>query len=147
MEKKLNSLIGELAAQRNMALPTQDESGRFLLLLDGELAISLVQRADRIVLEGQVGPLPDEPGRAEALLERLLKARFARLKRRREILSIDPESGELVVSTELDAPALDLSGLEGALAALAGSLEYWREQLSHNAAPSRPSPAMRVLYP
>ena len=147
MENKLDTLIAELATQRDLSQPRQDEAGRFFLLLDGELELSLMQHADRIVIEGRVGPVPGDPVRAEALLARALKARFARLKRRSEVLSIDPENGELVVFIELAAPALALSGLERGLAALAGSLEYWREQLARDTAPVMPSPAMRVLYP
>ena len=147
MVNELDTLIAELAVQRGLEQPRQDAAGRFFLLLDGELELGLVQHGDRIVIEGRLGPVPSDPVRAEALLVRVLKDRFARLKRRREVLSIDPEDGELVLFIELAAPALALTGLERGLAALAGSLEYWHEQLARDTAPVMPSPAMRVLYP
>jgi len=147
MARELDSLITALAAHRVLATPERDEQGRFFLLLDGELEVGVLQHGDRIIIEAGVGPVPADPVRAEALLARVLQTGFARLKRRHEVMSIDPDGGGLVLFVEHPLRTMDLKGFERAIAMLAGGLEYWRALLNRDTAPVMSSPALQVLFP
>jgi hypothetical protein len=148
MAKEIERLIVELAQRRGFAAPRPDEVGCYFLLLDGSLEVRLFQTGDTLLLEAQVGPIPSDDENAEEVLVRVLRRQLARSGNKAESLSLDPESGDLILYRALPARLTALADLQKAIGDFANALEYWSKQLAGTPpAPGYAPPRATMLFP
>ena len=140
MAAELDNLVAQMAARADLDRPNRDDRGRFFFVFDGEHEIMLFQSGSTIYIEARVSPLPAERDNALDLLERCLKSQLARFKNKHEVLSIDPEDGQLALFRELPARTLSVADFEQVLGDFVNGLEFWSNQASGNLR-GGPSPA------
>ncbi len=147
MARELDALVSEFVARREVNQPDRDEQGRYFFVFDEELEVALFQSGDQVFLEGRIGEIPQDRNRAEQLLERSLHKHLVRLRDKREVLSIDPEDGHLVLFRQLPARLLDIIALEKALGEFTNGLEFWTSQFLQSPKPVMAPPPMHMLFP
>jgi len=147
MAKELDALMSEFTSRQRLNQPERDDQGRYFFVFDGDLEISLFQSGDRIFVEGYIGELPQERDSAEALLERMLHRHLARLRDKHEVLSINPEDGQLVLFRQLSARILDIRDLEKVLGEFINGLEFCSNEFLQVPKQTTAPPPMHMLFP
>ncbi|MCP3877874.1 MAG: type III secretion system chaperone [Sulfitobacter sp.] len=147
MASELESLLSVFTQQRGMVNPQCDGKGKYFFLFDGDLELCLFQTGDSIYLEGEIGPLPPDPVRTEAFLKERLRRNLARLGDRREVLSIDPDSGHLVLYRQLPARNLSSQDFDRAVEDFVNALSFWDSETEAVPRVVAAPPPMRMLFP
>lgn len=144
---RLESLMNDFAARRQLAPLTRDDEGRYHLRIDDRLDILLFQSGSRILLESSLGPVPqdDPPER----LMRILRLQLASLPELDDALTLEPAGETLILFKSLSTGAATLDDLEQALEGFINQLERWTRELSQQPRPSpaSPFPAMQMFFP
>ena len=147
MAGELDNLLTQFAERNSLAKPQADASGRYFLLLDGDLEVAVLQGGDCIYLEGRLEPLPADARKAEALLSHRLRLHLARLRDKHEVLSLEADSEDFVLFRQLSVRYLSINDFEQALEDFANSLEFWISRGSESAPLQAPPPTMQMLFP
>ena len=147
MAGELDTVLTQFAERHGLAKLRADASGRYFMLVDGDLEIALLQGGDRIYLEGRLEQLPSDQRKAEELLSHYLRLNLARLQDQQEVLCLEPDGDELVLFRQLPARALTINGFEQALEDFANGLEYWSSGATAADRPLAPPPTMQMLFP
>ncbi len=162
MSNELMALMAALAERRGWRSP-QAELGRYALVLDLNLELSLFQVDRLLYLEGWIAALPGSGPAREELLRRLLRLHLARIRDHGEVLTLadaepngadgaepaDPagDARQLMLYWCLDVTTLDLPAFEEALGSFASALDFWVRAAAQAPAPAGPPPGARMLFP
>jgi hypothetical protein len=166
MTNELTALMEALAARRGWPAP-QPAAGRYDLVIDLELELSLFQVDGDLYVEGQVMTLPRSGPEREALLRKLLGLQVARSRDHAEVLTLseqpagsnEPPGGPpgqtvqpreiagLVIYRRLPVAGLSLAAFEEALGAFANALSFWIRAAAQTPAPLAPPPGATMLFP
>ena len=147
MAGELDTIMTQFAERHDLKQLQADGGGRYFILLDGDLEIALLQGGDRIYLEGRLEQVPSDERKAEELLSQYLRLNLAQLQDKQEVLSLEPDSDELVLFRQLPARALSIAEFEKALEEFANGLEYWTSGVTAPVRPLAPPPMMQMLFP
>lgn len=144
---RLESLMNDFAARRQLAPLTRDDEGRYRLRVDDRLDILLFQSGSRILLESSLEPVSqdDPPER----LMRILRLQLVSLPELDEVMTLAPEGETLILFKGLSAGTATLNDLEQALEGFINQLERWTRELSQppRPSPASPFPAMQMFFP
>jgi Tir chaperone protein (CesT) family len=146
MANELESLTARFAQRHGLAEPRRDDAGQYHYVLDGEIEIAMFQHGDQILLEGRLGALPSPADRAGEILRLGLRRHLGRLRDHSEALTLDPDTGELMLYRRLQADQLDERDFESAIGALANGLASWK-LVADGATHPAPSPRGLVFRP
>ena len=147
MAGELDTLLAQFTERHGLTKAQIDDSGRYFMLLDGDLEVTVFQGGDRIYLEGHLESLPADQRKAEELLGHYLRLHLARLRSKQEVLSLEPGSDELVLFRQLPARSLTITEFEQALEDFANSLEIWINTVAEPAHTLAPPPSIQMLFP
>lgn len=139
----LEPLMTRFAARWNLDPLTSDAEGRYRLRIDGRLDVSLFQHGGEILLEGSLGPLPQEdpPDR----LMWMLRLQLGTMSGQEAVLALAPEDETLMLFSRLPAGGQTLVDLERALEGFINQLERWTRELSRHSPSSLTSPPIPTL--
>jgi hypothetical protein len=140
----IQNLVESLAQRLEMPVPASDENGAYTFVFDGMPVHCRSGPDQRLILWGGLGEIPPDPTQAEEQAREILKANLAWMKTRKEIVCIDPESGEMVLYLSLKIPDLDVDRFEEKIEGLVNSLEFWLERAKTFSAPA-PSPFTGIM--
>jgi len=146
MAGELDALAQQFAAGHDLRPPTRDEAGLYRFLIDGNLEITLFQHGNQIVIEGRLDPLPSGRNEAGAILEQNLRRHLGRLRDHQEVLSLDPESHQLVLFRQLAARRLTSADFDQAIGDFANGLAFWQNSSGPSTRPATP-PRQQVFRP
>lgn len=131
-QKNFNEILAALTAALGCEPLSPEEDGRVLFALDDNLGCALfpfdAEEAgnDGVMASLVVGPVP--PDNTELLWD-LLTGNYMGAEAGAGTLSIERESGMLVVSRPFDLP-IDAAAFVEAFASLAGAARAWRDRLA-----------------
>lgn len=87
--------IGALSATLGSPPPPPDDAGRYVFRFEDDLELRVFSVAGQPILEGVVQALPADAAECERLFRGLLRVSLARVKERREALTLDEDSKEI----------------------------------------------------
>lgn len=130
-------LMTQLVQRLGWEMPPQDAAGRSILSFDGDLNVALYpETRHRLLAEGVLFDLPEDPQQAEALAAKILQINLAGMRRRRQVLALDETQGRVILFRRFDSQAISLEKFETALADFIDDMEQFRAlgqpQRSHN---------------
>lgn len=148
MAGELGSLLSQWCATRQMAEPGRESDGRAFMVFDGLYEVALSQVGPTILLEAELGPVPERRDAAEALLETLLRMQLARAAEGEQTLSLS-EAGVLELSEQMEAGRLDRLRFEARLGAFVNATAAMSALMASEPAARAPMPPMatQVLFP
>lgn len=126
-----------------------DETGQFSLRFDDKLDVK-IRRLDSstVLLLAVVGHAPSSDVAARDYLERLLTRSLLHLKEDvKEVISLDSETGELLLQRTEDLHALTSHHVQECLEEFTNVAEEWTNYLTDADAAARPPAAMHLLMP
>ncbi|TDU70708.1 Tir chaperone family protein CesT [Prosthecobacter fusiformis] len=133
----LGEPVAQLCEELGIATPPPNEQGVFVIQVEGqELRFSLLNN-DRVYLLGVLGRVDEIAAQRQISRQALLTGcltlqavRFGKLGRE-EVLSIEPETDELILWHSLDGPDVSIPAFFQTAEALLNELEFWKNWLAH----------------
>jgi hypothetical protein len=146
---QVDKLMSDLWRRHGWTAPRADADGRYSLVVDAGMEISIFQVGRELFFESPVGRVPDDREARETLMSRMLRSQLARVGRRSDVLCLEPDGPGLVLYRRMPVSEVDLRVLEEALGAFANSVDFWsRESFGAGTKPTRTfQPAMRMWFP
>ncbi|MEO0763590.1 MAG: CesT family type III secretion system chaperone, partial [Pseudomonadota bacterium] len=129
--------------------PAVDADGRRFVVFDGLYELALFQLGEQLYLSAPIGALPVAREARQDALDHLLGLQMARAGHGAEVMSIEPDDGELMLFRTLPARHVTAASFEAALSSFVSTLEFWTKQLQRRSAGAeRPAPpALQIMYP
>ncbi len=123
-------LIHGFAERNGLGVIEPETDGSYRFVFDDNLPLQCIRASDELIVQSFLGALPadDQQACEEAL--RLLKINLAQIGSQQAILSLDPDSGELVLFTKLRMRGVSVVQFEEALEDYVNSLEFWVKTVS-----------------
>lgn len=136
----LEPLMQELQENLGIEYLTPNDSGEYAIEFDNwlEVHVSLLDRAT-VLLLSVVGRQPDDDFAAERYLEDVLRCGLAHYQQLRDVVSIEPESGDVQLRRAIDSDSLTANDLQAELEEFVNHVEYWTKHLDND---SSQSPAL-----
>lgn len=105
-----------------------DREGRFNLVFDDRLTVRCFPWGSKeMILSGTVVKVPDNEWQAEDTLKRLLKENLSKLSDPREVLSLERETGEIILYLQIALEGTTVEDLVGILENFVNRLEFWKK--------------------
>ncbi|MFH0787899.1 MAG: type III secretion system outer membrane ring subunit SctC [Pseudomonadota bacterium] len=105
-----------------------DQEGRFTLVFDERLPVHCFPWGrQEMILSGTVVRVPDNEMQAEDKLTRLLKKNLSNLSNPQEVLSLEKESGEIILYLRIALDGMGLYDFMGILENFVNRLEFWKK--------------------
>ena len=122
---------------RGLGLPARGPGadGRYPLVFDDELALSLTPGGGGALIEGEVAVLPTDPDVRERLLRGLLAHGAAAMAQGAEVVHLDGHGVTVLLSRRLVREECSLASLRQALSEFVSALEHWRGVAAPERAP------------
>ncbi len=140
----IEHLIGTFCKVVGIEPPEPDEDGARVLLFDRDYAVRCKPTGRGMLLvSGVAGRLPEGTRAMEDLARKLLKTNLARMFDQREVLSVDHESGEIVLHLETPDD-IGADAFKDMLEGFVNNLEFWSRQTVE--AP-RPQSPLTMIFP
>ncbi len=120
-------LVTQLVQRLGWEMPPQDADGRSILSFDGDLNVALyAETRHRLLAEGVLFDLPEDPQQADALVAKILQINLAGMRRRRQVLALDEAQGRVILYRRFDSQTISLEKFETALADFIDDMEQFR---------------------
>jgi len=129
--------LSVLCEEAGIPMPTPDDRGGYEFVIDYKtLRVSSLNRGSKIVLLGIIGNAESIAEQRREARERLLTScltlqavRFGKLGSR-EVLTLEPENGELVLWVAFENYSISIPGFIAAVESLLNELDFWKNWLS-----------------
>ena len=133
----LREPMAQLCEELGIPAPLPNEQGIFVIHVEGqELRFSLLNNG-RVILLGVIGRADELAAKRQMSRQALLTGcltlqavRFGKLERE-EILSIEPETNELILWHSLDGLEVSIPAFFQKTEALLNELEFWKTWMAH----------------
>ncbi|MEM9618000.1 MAG: CesT family type III secretion system chaperone [Pseudomonadota bacterium] len=136
MHSELKELLEKWAALSGLVDFAANADGSYSLLFDGEYEVRLSQTLRVIRLEADLGELAKDRTAASAVLDELMLLQLAGGQSAAETLSIDDETGRLILFNCFQANRLTAQLFASALSQFVNAQEFWTRQLHELRAPA-----------
>jgi hypothetical protein len=136
MSDALQEPISVFCDQVGLPMPVPNASGAYVISVDGQEVRILSRKNGKIVLLGVIGRAHEIAERREESRQALLTAclnlqavRFGKLGTS-EVLTFEPESGELVLWLSFEGPGVPIPAFLQGTESLLNELEFWKNWLA-----------------
>lgn len=137
MSDSIEEPLSVLCDEAGIPMPSADERGGYEFIIDYKtLRVSLLNRGAKVVLLGVIGHVESIAEQRRESRERLLTScltlqavRFGRLGTS-EVLTLEPETGELVLWVSFENYSLSIPGFIAAAESLLNELDFWKNWLA-----------------
>ena len=136
MSDPLQEPIAVLCDEVGVPVPARDARGAYVIIVQGQELRVFSLNNGRVIMLGIIGPAGDLASRRKEPLGALLTnclalqaVRFGRLATQ-EVLTVEPETGELVLWQAFDAPSLSVPAFLQSAESLLNELEFWKNWLA-----------------
>jgi hypothetical protein len=131
---ELEQLMQSLAERLNLDPPEPYGKDEYRYTFDEDLTVRcLTGGKETVILCGAVAAVPGDEREADELLKRMLKLNLARMKTQKEVLSLDRESGEVILYLKVPTKDLSAEDFEEVMEAFVNTLEYWSRNVKEGA--------------
>jgi len=139
-------LIKSLAQKLNHDPPEPGENGEYVWTFDEGLTVRFIPGGkETLILHGGVAKVPGDEREADELLKGMLKLNLARMKKQKEVLSLDRESGEVILYLKVPTTDLSAEDFEEVMEGFLNTLEYWSKNVKDH--PQGRSSPFSVVFP
>ncbi|MEM6944300.1 MAG: CesT family type III secretion system chaperone [Pseudomonadota bacterium] len=132
MGREMDTMMASWADRHRVTLPDLDEDGYRYFVFDGEFEVKFSQAGQEMLLETDLGELPQKRSASAILFERLLKMQMARAGGSPEILALDGERRMFVLHRSLPLSRTELPQLEDAISSFVNATAFWSTQMEVN---------------
>lgn len=136
MNDALHEPVSVLCDEAGLPVPQPDERGIYRIFIDGQEVRVTAMKQGKVILLGVIGSAnalaENRRESPQALLNNCLvlqAGRFSKLGTR-EVLTLEPETGELVLWQSLDGHGVSIPAFLSAAESLLNELEFWKTWLA-----------------
>ena len=144
----LEPLMQKLQENLGIEHLTPNDSGEYAIEFDSwlEVRVSLLDRAT-VMLLSMVGRQPADDFAAERFLEEVLRCGLAHFQQLRDVVSIEPESGDVQLRRTINLDSLTALDLQEELEEFVNHVEYWTKHLDEDSSRLPALPPQIMLMP
>lgn len=124
------TLLEAFTEKLDMPAVTPDPDGRARLTFDRDLeVVCLPEGPGKMVLTAVVGRIPANEPAASKFIRAVLNINLADARIQEEVLSLDPDKGDMILHRRMSIHGLTAEDLEPVMEHFVNSLESWRNRI------------------
>ena len=144
---EFDRLIKAFAEQMGAGDMSPEDGGHYLLTFDGRLNVRCLRAGkEKMIISGKVGELPQDERQTDDFLRRLLHINLARMKNQKEVLSIEPEDGRLILFRPVATEEMSVERIMDIMEGFLENMEFWCDTAGEQPK-TAPHPFFPMMFP